>query len=141
MTTTRAHGQDGQTTAFVVTMIGTLLLCAGLVLDGGLVLAARTRLIGDADAAARAGAQELDLAAYRTTGRLQLDPARAATAARARLRAAGEHGQVTITGDQVHVTAATTVHTQLLRIAGLSEITVHAGGTAHPVRGVTGPAT
>ena len=129
----------GQATVFVVVMIPALLVFAGLVLDGGTALAATIRLYGDADAAARAGAQQLDLATYRTSGRLRLDPPRAASAARRLLATAGDTGHVAVNGDQVTVTAATIVPTRLLSLAGLTHLTVHATGSAHPVRGVARP--
>lgn len=112
--------EDGQVTAFAVVMTVNLLLCAGLVLDGGQALAARVRLIGVAQEAARAGAQQLDLTTYRKTGQAMLDPPRAAAA---------------------HVELTAQVPTQLLSIAGLTRLRVHASGTASPVRGITEPRT
>jgi len=44
-----------------------LILVAGLVLDGGLTLAARERALDKAQQAARAGAQAINLATYRQT--------------------------------------------------------------------------
>ena len=52
-------------TAFVVTLAAALILLAGLVLDGGLVLAAKRRAINEAEAAARAGAQQIGRASCR----------------------------------------------------------------------------
>lgn len=133
------HGAGGQATVFVLVLFPALLLCGGLVLDGGLALAAGVRLYGDTDAAARAAAQQLDLIAYRTTGRLRLDPDRARAAARRSLQAAGDSGQITVTGSQVTVTATTVVPTHLFALAGVDRLHVHASGSAHPVRG-PGPA-
>ena len=61
----RCRGEDGTVTAFVVIFTLALILLAGLVVDGGLTLAARVQAIDEAQAAARAGAQAIDLAAYR----------------------------------------------------------------------------
>lgn len=136
MTTPPARGDPaGQATVFVVVLVPLLLLCAGLVLDGGTALAANVRLYGDADAAARVGAQRLDLAAYRRTGRLRLDGPPAIAAARQMLRARGDTGQVTVAGNRITVTATTSARTELLRLAGLTHVTVHAIGAARPVRG------
>jgi len=44
------------------------MLVAGLVIDGGLGLAAEVRATDEAQSAARAGAQAIDLAAYRQAG-------------------------------------------------------------------------
>lgn len=133
--------EDGQVTAFAVVMTVNLLLCAGLVLDGGQALAARVRLIGVAQEAARAGAQQLDLTTYRKTGQAMLDPPRAAAAVRGYLAATGRHGRVDVRRGRVHVELTAQVPTQLLSIAGLTRLRVHASGTASPVRGITEPRT
>src|SRR5437870_10754247 len=90
----RCCEESGQVTPFVVVFVAALLLMAGLVIDGGLALAAKVRAIDEAQAAARAGAQSLDLRAYRTRNTVVLDPVRAAAAARAYLAATGDSGQV-----------------------------------------------
>jgi hypothetical protein len=66
-----ARGDSGQITAMAVVMMAALFLLAGLVLDGGLTLAARERVLGLAQEAARAGAQAVDLAVYRQNGTLR----------------------------------------------------------------------
>ena len=78
---------DGQITAFVVVMAAALVLLIGLVLDGGLTLAARERALGEAQEAARAGAQGINLAAYRQNGSLILSPAKALADAGAEIAA------------------------------------------------------
>lgn len=125
----------------VVILVPTLVLAAGLVVDGGSALAAHVRATHTADAAARAGAQQLDLAVYRRTGHLVLAPTAARHAAEEFLQGAGVTGRVTIAGDQVHVTATARVPTRLLGLAGIGALTVHASGTAQPVRGLNGPGT
>ena len=62
-------------TAFVVVLTIGIFTLAGLTLDGGLALAAKVRANGQAEAAARAGAQAIDLGAYRASGALHLVPA------------------------------------------------------------------
>jgi len=69
----RWREESGQVTAFVVVFVAALLLMAGLVIDGGLALAAQVRAIDEAQAAARAGAQSLDLRAYRASNAVVLD--------------------------------------------------------------------
>ena len=73
----RVGEEDGMVTAFVVVFTLALLLMAGLVLDGGLTLAAKVQAIEEAQAAARAGAQAIDIPTYRATGQITLDPAQA----------------------------------------------------------------
>lgn len=130
---------EGQVTAFVVTLCAGLFLLAGLVVDGGLTLAAKIHAINDAQSAARAGAQALDLAAYRATGTVRLMPEQASAAARAYLAAAGATGTVTVAGDTVTVTAHRTQRTQILRIAGIASLSVTGTATAVAEHGVTNP--
>lgn len=129
-------GDQGRISAFVVTVLMAILALAGLTLDGGLALADKVRANDQAEAAARAGAQALDLAAYRVTGTVRLLPTQAAAAARAYLARAGQTGTVTVTGDTVTVTVTATHRTQLLTLVGIPALTVHGTGSAHPVRGV-----
>lgn len=124
------RGEDGQVTAFVVIFLAALFAFAGLVLDGGLTLAARLHAIDEAQAAARAGAQALDTSAYRATATVVLDPAAALTAADGYLRAAGATGQVTVAGDQVRVTVHATQRMQLLDLVGIDQLQVTGTGTA-----------
>jgi hypothetical protein len=134
----RPRGDAGQITAFVVVMMAALILLAGLVLDGGLTLAARERALGDAQEAARAGAQAINLAAFRQDGRLVLIPGQAAADARAYLAAIGAAGVVSVTGNTVTVTVRIVQPMQILDAAGLRAITVHATATATPELGING---
>jgi hypothetical protein len=126
----RLGREDGTVTAFVVVFTVALMLMAGLVLDGGLTLAAKVQAIDDAQAAARAGAQAIDLPTYRATGQITLDPAQATTDADDYLAAAGHTGTVAVDGDQVTVTVTISQATQILDIAGINHLTVTGTGTA-----------
>ncbi|EWM12038.1 hypothetical protein [Kutzneria sp. 744] len=123
-------------TAFVVVLAIGILALAGLTLDGGLALAAKVQADGQAQAAARAGAQAIDLTAYRATGALQLVPAQAVADAQSYLAGVGATGTVTVFGDTVTVAVAAVEHTQLLGLVGISSLTVHGHASAHPQRGV-----
>ena len=83
-------------------MAAALVLMIGLVLDGGLTLAARERALGEAQEAARAGAQAVNLAIYRQDGDLVLNPAQAAADADAYLASIGATGTATATGGPGH---------------------------------------
>lgn len=131
--------ERGQVTAFLVIAITGLLALVGLVLDGGLALSAKVEAIGIAQEAARAGAQQLDLAAYRADGTLTLDPAAASAAAHAYLDASGAAGNVNVIGDTVTVTVTATQPTQLLQLVGVNTLTVDGSGSAQPRRGITSP--
>ncbi|MGW5051508.1 pilus assembly protein TadG-related protein [Actinokineospora sp. NPDC004072] len=130
--------QDGRVTAFVVIITLAALLFAGLVLDGGLALAAKVRAMGEAQEAARAGAQEIDLTAYRADGTLRLVPQQASAAARSYLAAAGHTGTVSVAGNTVNVTVSINQPTQLLGLVSIGSITVTATGQAQPQRGISG---
>ncbi len=130
------HHEQGQVTAFVVTFVAALILMAGLVLDGGLILAAKRRAINEAEAAARAGAQQVATSTYRSSGRFVLDPARARAAAVAYLAATGDRGTVRVSGDQVVVTVQITQPMQILGVAGIGSQTVTGRGVARAERGV-----
>jgi hypothetical protein len=131
------HDESGRVTGFVVIVVTAALLFAGLVLDGGLALAAKVRAIGEAQEAARAGAQEIDLAAYRNSNTLRLVPTRASAAARDYLAAAGHTGTVSVVGNTVNVTVTVSQSTQLLGLAGIGSITVTGTGQAEPQRGIS----
>ena len=131
-----AGRDDGQITAFVVVMMAALILLAGLVLDGGLTLAARERALGEAQQAARAGAQGVNLTAYRTEGKLILSPGEAVADGRAYLASIGADGTVTVTGNTVTATVTIIQDMQILDVAGLRSITVHASASAVPDFGI-----
>jgi hypothetical protein len=135
----RRLDERGQVTAFVVVITMALILCAGLVIDGGLTLAAKVRAIDEAQAAARAGAEAIDLTTYRSTGAVVLDPTQATNAAEHYLASTGNQGQVEVAGDVVTVTVEETQPTQILGVIGLHATTVSSSASATAVRGITGP--
>jgi len=134
-----ASDQNGQATPFVLILAVAIVMFAGLLLDGGLALAAKVRAIGEAQEAARAGAQALDLAAYRSSGTVRLVPGQARTLARTYLASTGDRGTVTVAGDTVTVTVTAHQQTQLLGLLGIDSLTVTSTGSAHPARGITAP--
>ena len=102
----RHRDEEGMVTAFVVVFTFALLLLAGLVIDGGLTLAARVQAINEAQAAARAGAEAINIPLFRSTGQIVLDPAQANQAAESYLAATGHTGTVQVNGDDVDVTVS-----------------------------------
>lgn len=129
---------NGRVTAFVALITAACLLFAGLVLDGGLALATKIQAIGQAEEAARAGAQELDLAAYRDTGTLRLQPAAAISAAQSYLNSVDANATVTVTGNSVNVSVTAREKTELLGLIGIHDITVSGDGHAQPNQGQLG---
>lgn len=104
------HGEEGQILVLTLIMMLGLLAVLGLVADGGLVFARHRELQAAADAAARAGAAQLDEATYRASnGRIaQLNPVHARHAARGYLGASAFAGEVEVTADAGSVTVALT---------------------------------
>ena len=135
----RLGGDSGQVTAFALFMIITILAVCGLVLDGGLALSQKVRALDLAQAAARAGAQKLNLYEYRTSGVAELDPPTAAAAARAWLASAGVDGTASATATTVTVTVRRSSRTQLLQLVGVRQLAVSATASATAVQGVNGP--
>jgi hypothetical protein len=131
----RRYDDSGTVTAFVVVFMSALLLMAGLVLDGGLALAAKVDAIDEAQAAARAGAQAVDVPTYRSTGQVTLDPAEAVADSEAYLAATGRTGTVSVEGEQVTVTVTIAQPTQVLSLVGVGHITVTGTGSATPEQG------
>lgn len=127
----RWNRDDGQVTAFVVVFATGILALAGLTLDGGLALAAKVKAAGQAESAARAGAQAIDLSIYRESGQLRIVSADAVAAARSHLAAAGATGTVTVTDNTITVLVTDSQPTQLLALVGISTLHVDGAGRAH----------
>lgn len=135
----KSRNEEGQITLFVVIAVVAMLILAGLVVDGGLVLAARRRAIDEANGAARAGAQALAIQTYRSTGDVAIDPVAAEQAAQGFLDASGHSGLVRVQDDRVLVTLTFDQPTALLHLIGIDHIAVSGKGVARSVRGVTTP--
>ena len=127
----------GQVTPWSVVGVLIVLVLAGLVFDQGLAMADKVRIYDIAQAAARAGAREVDLATYRATGVVQLDPAAATAAAHTFLAQAGMPGAASASTTTVTVSVTTSHRTQLLHLVGVTSIGVSATATAVPATGVT----
>ncbi|GAA5197438.1 hypothetical protein GCM10023322_68700 [Rugosimonospora acidiphila] len=130
---------DGVAAAWTLLTIPIALIALGLVLDTGTGIQAWNTDRNHAADAARTGAQQIDLARYRQTGTIQLDPAAAAAAARAYLATVGATGTATATVTTVTVTVTSTTPTQLLNLAGVRTLHEQATQTATPLHGVTAP--
>jgi len=136
----RLRGDAGAATLWMV--FGTIVIFAvcGLVFDGGSLINGKERAINDAESAARAGAQALDVSAvYGQGGTRQLDPAQAETRARAFLDAQGWTGTVHADANQVTVTITRTQRLTFLQTFGLGDRAVSGTATARPEQGFAGP--
>ncbi|MEY9861364.1 Flp pilus assembly protein TadG [Catenulispora sp. GAS73] len=133
--TATGSSEDGVATAFVVIITGALLVMAGLVLDGGQALGAKSKALDEAQEAARAGAQALDVGAFRANGQGTLAPDKAVTAAQSYLAATGDTGTVAVNGSSVTVTVTHIQHTQILSIVGIGSLASTASATATAEQG------
>jgi hypothetical protein len=128
--------ERGSVTVFVVVFTVALLMVAGLVIDGGYTLAAHRRAFNEAEAAARAGAQAIDLDTLRATGTAVLDPDAARARAEAYLASTGHQGVVEVEGDTVRVHVEFQQPMLLLNIVGVGPLDINGDGSARAVRGV-----
>lgn len=134
--------QEGQAIVWVAVMLPLFLSVVGLATDGGMVLAARRELQNVADAAARAGAMQIDLQVYRETAgaTMVLDEpaARATAAAYLGVQASGLTGTVATDPERVEVEVSQEAPLGFLRLLGLNTTRVTAGASAAARFGVTG---
>lgn len=136
----RCAGEDGIISIVLVLMTGALLALAGLVWDGGRAITARQQAANLAEQAARSGADAMNIAAIRSAGIDQLDPARAAADACRYVQVAAPDAscRATATPTDVTVVITTRTPTAVLGIVGISRLTTHGHATATFVRGLTG---
>lgn len=129
------RSEGGAIGVFVVVVTVALISVAGLVLDGGRLLAARREAQDIAANAARAGAQALDEDQLRA-GRTVIDPTAGATAIARYLTQTPATGTSSVSGDAVTVRVRMPVR-MLLPLTGTGRRTVTATRRARAVQGVT----
>ena len=130
----RLHDERGTITGFVAVIALALVMVAGLVYDGGQILAAQATARDLAANAARAGAQQIDLDVLRADRVPSLDADAAEQAARSYLERSGVTGEVVVNGTSVTVT----VHVREdMRILPVSDRVVSATDTATAIGGFT----
>ena len=134
MTRIRSHrprDERGAASAFVVGLTVTLVVVAGLVVDGGGALNARMTLADDVEAAAVAGAQATDELRLRADDVLVIDPVEAKQRALEVLQGRGYEGiVVTATDESVTVTAHDSVATKMLSLIGINTFDIQATATS-----------
>lgn len=133
---TDARGERGTVTAFVAAFTFALLAVAGLVIDGGYLLAERQRAYDEADAAARAAAQAIDIDSLRADSTVAIDEAEAQRRVDAFLEPTGHHGVVGIEGGEVTVRLSYSQPLVLLDAFGVGPATISAVGRATPIQAV-----
>jgi Flp pilus assembly protein TadG len=137
----RRATERGASTIFVIGMVAVLFAVAGLAIDGGRVLNGKDRAYDVAEQAARAGANQLDIAAVRSAGggQVRIDETAARNAAAAFVASVPGYSVegIATSPTQVTVRVRGTVNSVLLSLAGFSTFTVRGDATASPVTGIT----
>lgn len=129
--------RPGQALLWVAIMLPLFLAIVGLAIDGGTLFAERRRAQNAADAAARAGAQQIDVDHYRATGKVLLDQGWARYEARRYLAALGEgDASVNTTGQQVTVAVRRDVRLSFLKLVGVGSVAIDATAVAEPFYGI-----
>lgn len=133
----RPADERGQALVLVAVLLLGLVAVVGLATDGGLVFAQRRELQNLADAAALAGAMQLDEDAYRAGGAVTLDVAQARQAAIAALAGVTNLAyEVNASGGGVAVEVHRRARTGFLRVIGIDGVTISAAARAAPRHGV-----
>jgi Flp pilus assembly protein TadG len=133
---TGSRDERGTVTAFVAAFTFALLAVAGLVIDGGYLLAERQRAYDEADAAARAAAQAIDIDRLRADGTVTIEETEAQRRVDEFLESTGHRGVVDIEGGEVTVQISYSQQLVLLDAFGVGPATISAVGRATPVQAV-----
>lgn len=134
------HGggaRPGQALVWVAVMLPVFLAIVGLALDGGAVFAARRQTQNIADAAARAGAQQIDIPRYRATGEVILNQPMARYVAQQYIEGLGGLDATVQSGErQVIVRVRRDVPLSFLKLVGLLSTSIGATAVAEPFYGI-----
>ncbi|MPZ50275.1 MAG: hypothetical protein GEU75_13425 [Dehalococcoidia bacterium] len=134
----RFRGEDGQVTVFVaIAMLG-LIAVVGLVADGGRVFAERRDLQNVADAAALAGAMQIDVDAYRASGEVVLDEGATREAAVEYLQDERDvEYAVQVSQASVEVAVSLQASTTFLKLIGIDGVGISASSSSSPRHGIS----
>ena len=123
----------GSATVWMIGVTISTFSLVGLLLDGGVMLRARSDAFAVAGSAARAGAQQLDPDAI-VEGLTVVDPVAAERAVQDHLDQAGVTGTAVASGDTVTVTVTSEVELQMLRLVGGDTASFHATASVEAVK-------
>lgn len=136
-TTPPPDREAGQALVLVAMLLVGLMAVAGLAVDGGILFAQRRSLQNVADAAALAGAMQIDEDAYRAAGAVVLDPAAAEQAATAYLANGGDLDySVAASATGVEVNVSREAGTGFLRLIGIASMSIRARARAEARHGI-----
>ena len=128
----RVHDERGAVLVAGLLLTLSLLIVIGAAVDVGRAFIERRELVSLADGAALSGSQALDLEALHA-GQLVLDPGEAQATALGVLATEPElQAQASASPESVSVEVERTIPTVLLRLVGLTTLTVKARATAEP---------
>ncbi|GLW19720.1 membrane protein [Streptomyces sp. NBRC 13847] len=136
----QAEAERGSATLFWVIAAGLFLSVLALVVDGGGQLEASAHADDVANAAARAGGQQIDAGQAIPGGKIVVDPDAATSVARSFLQQAGVEGNVTVEGGgrRLVVTVHDTYHCLMLAALGRPTLSITGHGSAQLVEKVGG---
>nr|WP_281352389.1 Tad domain-containing protein [Phytoactinopolyspora alkaliphila] len=137
----REAPERGSISAMVIVLIVMLFAVAGLIYDGGRAINARQQAFDDAEQAARAGANQIDIDRFRADGTVVIVQGEAEYAVRqylAQLDRTYTTVRVGVTGDSVEVDLGRTVPTGLLQLVFVSSFDVSGSAIAQPEVGIGG---
>ncbi|MGE0538771.1 MAG: pilus assembly protein TadG-related protein [Dehalococcoidia bacterium] len=124
----------------VALMLTGLVAVVGLAADGGIVFAQRRDLQNVADAAALAGAMQLDERAYRESGTVTLDAAVAEHVATQYLADTGDLAYTVAASETgVEVQASRQASTSFLRVIGIDGVEISASARTETRHGIDSP--
>ena len=133
----RQQGERGSVIVFTTIWVTAVLMGVAVLNDGARLVNAHRKAFNLAEAAARAGSQEIDAERLRGSGVNELDPARAEARAVDYLSAAGYPGSASATAEGISVQVSFSQPAGMLRLLGLGPRQVTASASSRPAEGVT----
>ncbi|WP_162451625.1 pilus assembly protein TadG-related protein [Phytoactinopolyspora mesophila] len=143
----RWAAERGSISAMVIVLIVMLFAVAGLIYDGGRAINARQQTFDDVEQAARAGANQIDMDLFRSSGIVRIDEAAAIERARAYLTDLNQTRSwsydparisVVASETEVQVTAERTVPTGMLQLVFVNSFDVSGQASSQPEIGIGG---
>ena len=132
--------QRGQAIVWTAVMLPLFLAIVGLAVDGGLIFAGRRELQNVADSAARAGAQQIDIRAYRESRGRSVVLDQAAAQRVAVEYATGQGTAIDVRVDveprEVRVQVSQNMSTSFTRVVGIDQVRLTAAATAEIRHGI-----
>jgi hypothetical protein len=126
--------ERGSVTVLLLGLFLSLIVVAGLVFDGGAIIAGHREADAEAEGAARVAAQQMSAIALHS-GTVGIDQSLAQQAVNRYLAPYGHAGIAQVNGDNVTVTVSYPVSLQILSVVGFNKQTVTGTGSATAIEG------